>query len=111
MDEGSIVISGEDEAVRNGKELILQLKSMRESGRKIDTQTIRYAMEIVLKGEVELLSSMKKEIIVVSNDGKPIQPKTLGQMRYINAIKKHDIVFGIAPAGTGKTFFINCHGD
>lgn len=104
LEEKSIVILGETDKIKNGKELIAQLKAMWEAGQSLDSRTLNYAMEVVQRGEGGKLSSLSREVIVVSNSAKPVQPKTLGQLRYVSAIENNDIVFGIGPAGTGKTF-------
>jgi len=103
-----ISIMGSREDVELTKELFKQLESLSRAGQNIDTTTINYVMtelrEKQIRGEEESLADILSEPILISYRGKPIKPKTLGQHRYVEAIRKHDLVFGIGPAGTGKTY-------
>ena len=73
------------------------------NGKSLDKQSISYSLSLLLEGREEQLKELE-DIIVVTKKGKPIQPKTLGQKRYLELIKSNDITFGIGPAGTGKTY-------
>ncbi|NLO90083.1 MAG: PhoH family protein [Clostridia bacterium] len=103
-----ISIMGSREDVELTKELFKQLESLSGAGQNIDTAVINYVMtelrEKQIGGEEDSLANILSEHILISYRGKPIKPKTLGQHRYVEAIKKHDLVFGIGPAGTGKTY-------
>jgi len=103
-----ITIAGPREDVEFTKELFQQLEVLSRAGQNIDTATINYVMrelrEKQIKGDEESLADILSEPIFISYRGKPIKPKTLGQYRYVEAIRKHDLVFGIGPAGTGKTY-------
>jgi len=70
----------------------------------LDEQTIRYFILSYTNGEKEALSSLADECIFVSAKGKPIHPKTIGQRKYVRSIQTNTVVFGIGPAGTGKTY-------
>ncbi|MDI3311124.1 MAG: PhoH family protein, partial [Thermoanaerobacterium sp.] len=70
----------------------------------ITAQNVLYAMRLVNMGEEEKLKSILSDIVCITSRGKQIRCKTYGQKRYVNAIRNNEIVFGIGPAGTGKTY-------
>ncbi len=99
-----ITIFGDSEAVGKVKELLQQLLDVIERGNMITIQDVRYATQMV-KGEEKLqLKKLFHDVILVTNRGKEIKPKTQGQKTYVDAIRRDGIVFGIGPAGTGKTY-------
>lgn len=71
---------------------------------KLDEQTVAYHIEMAKKGKNESLRLLLDEVLCITASGKPLKAKTLGQKLYVDTIKKRDIVFGIGPAGTGKTY-------
>lgn len=81
-------------------ELIAAIKA----GDNIDVQKINYIISLTLDGKSYKETALSNGIICFTHKGKPIKPKTLGQANYAKAIKKNDIVFGVGPAGTGKTY-------
>ena len=103
-----VVISGSLEDVHLTKALFEQLMALSRSGQVIDINTINYTLNILqeklLEGESGVLADILSEPVFTTPRGKQIKPKTIGQSRYIQAIVKHDLVFGIGPAGTGKTY-------
>ena len=76
------------------------------AGRKetITEQNVRYIINLVKAGNEEHINDIARDVLCVTAKGKPIKPKTLGQKRYVDAIKKNTITLGIGPAGTGKTY-------
>ncbi len=104
MGDNSLVLYGEQGDIDLGERLINNLIDIINIQKKLDQQDLRYAIQSVLKGEDHRLKELLNEVICISAKGKSIKPKTLGQKRYIDAIKGNDIVFGIGPAGTGKTY-------
>jgi phosphate starvation-inducible protein PhoH and related proteins len=102
--DGHIKIYGEKEAVDLGESLIYSLKDIIKIQNKLDKQDLKYAIDLVLKGEGDKIKELLNQIICITARGKSIKPKTLGQKRYVDAISQNDIVFGIGPAGTGKTY-------
>lgn len=72
--------------------------------KKLSKNDIIYAINLVKSGNTEKLSVLLNETIVYTSMGKPIRAKTLGQKIYLDSIKENDVVFGIGPAGTGKTY-------
>ncbi|WP_433743218.1 PhoH family protein [Falsibacillus pallidus] len=100
----AIYVSGEEESVSLVNELIQELLFIIRKGINISGRDVLYAIELGKKGRLESFSDLYEEEITKNAKGKPIRVKTLGQRQYISAIKKKDLVFGIGPAGTGKTY-------
>ena len=101
--EGNIVLIGQQKNVEEALKLMEELYQTVSNGKSLDKQSISYSLSLLLEGKEEQLKELE-DIIVVTKKGKPIQPKTLGQKRYLELIKSNDITFGIGPAGTGKTY-------
>lgn len=102
--DGSLKISGVEENVEKAEQTLNILLRILERGEVIDEQKILYAITMVQENggfDVKLLGN---DVIAVSSKGAPIKTKTLGQKKYVDAIDENTIVFGIGPAGTGKTY-------
>jgi len=99
-----LIIKGDSDDVYLIKKLIEELVSIFHSGHVVRIPEIRYSLKMIAQNKDINIVSIFQEAIYVSDRGKPIRPKTLGQRKYIEAIQKYDIVFGIGPAGTGKTY-------
>nr|WP_084053268.1 PhoH family protein [Desulfonispora thiosulfatigenes] len=105
-----IVISGDNEEVLKAQKVFNHLIELISSGKSISVIDVNYALNILneikkeVKEEEDKPSKYLTEPLLFSAKGKQISPKTLGQFKYIEDIKKKDIVFGIGPAGTGKTY-------
>lgn len=101
-----LTISGPREAVEVVQDLFEQLLALAKTGTPISVGTINYALNLLgrERNQKEKLADVLSEAIYVTPRGKAIKPKTLGQRKYIEAIKNFDFVFGIGPAGTGKTY-------
>lgn len=98
-------ISGEDENVQLSISVIEGLISLIEKGEAITEQNINYVIGLVDDGDVSKIEELKAaECIAVTTKGRPVKPKTLGQQKYVNAIKNNTITIGVGPAGTGKTY-------
>ncbi|MGL4344693.1 MAG: PhoH family protein [Cellulosilyticaceae bacterium] len=102
--EESLKIMGEQEAVSLVVKVLTELVGFIKRGDTIDTQIIHYTMDLVKSKREEALKEMNNDLVTVTYAGKPIKVKTVGQKEYIDAIKKNMIVFGVGPAGTGKTY-------
>ncbi len=102
--ENKIEIYGEKKWVEIGERLICNLIEIIKTNKKIDKQDIRHAIQLLLEGNGNYAKELLNKVVCVTASGKSIKAKTLGQKRYLDAIKKNDIVFGIGPAGTGKTY-------
>ncbi|KYH31010.1 PhoH-like protein [Moorella mulderi DSM 14980] len=103
-----LTLSGTRQEVEELERLFRQLIKLARSGTTINTATINYTWNLVrrqddMAGKTDLAQALG-EVLYVTPRGKQIRPKTLGQLRYVQAMRRYDIVFGIGPAGTGKTY-------
>ena len=101
---GSVMITGEEENVSKASRGLRQLTALSDHGNEIEEQSVDYAIEMGKEDQEEKLREMDADCICHTISGKPIKPKTLGQKAYVDAIRKNMIVFGLGPAGTGKTY-------
>lgn len=99
-----LVIRGESDAVAMAQRTLEYLRRLCADGETISEQTVRHAVDLVRDGEDLANSTYSKDVISVTNRGKPIKAKTLGQSRYVDLIREKTVVLGLGPAGTGKTF-------
>ena len=99
-----IKVSGDAEKVMTCTRCIEGLLKMVESGEELSAQNIRYMMSLVEEGREQEAETLGKDVICITAKGKPLKPKTLGQQKYVEAIRKNTITMGIGPAGTGKTY-------
>lgn len=102
--EAEIVIEGPEREVRSLEQLFETLLHLIRSGLQLGERDVRYALELAREMKADQLLTLFKGEIMTTFRGKPIVPKTLGQRHYVTTIRKKDIVFGIGPAGTGKTY-------
>lgn len=100
----TIHLVGEDAAREQVTELLLALLQVIRKGINIDTRDVATAVEMTNKGTIEYFAELYDVEIARTTKGKPIRAKTMGQRAYIQAIRHNDLVFGIGPAGTGKTY-------
>ena len=101
---GSIIITGEEENAGKASRVLRQLTALSDRGNDIEEQSVDYAIEMGREDQEDRLMEMDADCIFHTINGKPIKPKTLGQKSYVDAIRKNMIVFGLGPAGTGKTY-------
>ncbi|WP_279034860.1 PhoH family protein [Lactobacillus intestinalis] len=99
-----IVISGDEDGVKKVVQVLKALDSVVNTGVNVGAPDVVSAMKMVDKGTVEYFADLYKKVLIQDAKGKPIRVKNMGQKRYVDAINKQDVVFGIGPAGTGKTF-------
>ena len=99
-----IIISGIEEAVVPAEQLLNELLFLYRQGLPITTHDVRYRMKMIIEGRQASLHRMFAETILVTNRGRQIKAKTLGQWNYLETIRKNTITIGIGPAGTGKTY-------
>lgn len=99
-----IKVGGEPEQVSIAMGVIRNLLAMANRGETIGEQEVRYVLSQIEAGNEEQLEELGKDVICISTRGVPIKAKTLGQKQYLQSIKENSIVFGIGPAGTGKTY-------
>lgn len=100
----SIKIMGDAANVERARSVLSQLTELSRRGNTIQEQNVDYTLALVMEDNEENVLEIDKDIICHTLQGKPIKPKTLGQKKYVDAIRKQMIVFGLGPAGTGKTY-------
>lgn len=101
---GDVVIAGEEANVKKAASVLNQLTILSTRGNEIEEQSVDYAITMGMEEQEELLTEIDTDCICHTINGKPIKPKTLGQKQYVDAIRNNMIVFGLGPAGTGKTY-------
>ncbi len=99
-----IVVRGDGEGVEMATRVLEYLKHMSGAGETISESSIEYVIALVKDNADEGAEQLSRDVICVTNKGKPIKAKTLGQKKYVESIKKNTVVLGLGPAGTGKTF-------
>lgn len=105
MKSDKICISSEDEdKAQMAERLINALSSLIENQNSLSKEDVYYSINLVKKSKENLLYDIQKDVVAITSEGKTIRPKTVGQKRYIDMIRKSGITFGIGPAGTGKTY-------
>lgn len=101
----ALLVEGENKSdVERAARVIKYLSRMVDTGGTLSEQSVDYVIAMVTDGAEEELGSLENDVICVTTRGKPIKPRTVGQKKYVEAIKKNTIVLGVGPAGTGKTF-------
>ena len=99
-----IGIEGEEENAALCRVVLEKLLSMQRKGEPINRSRIRYAVDLAREGNADLISEIMGDVVALTARGKQIKCKTLGQKKYVQALKEHELVFGVGPAGTGKTY-------
>lgn len=102
--EAEIVIQGVSKEVDTLQQLFEVLLELIRNHYTLSERDIAYALELAKQMKADELLELFKGVITTTHKGKPIRVKTIGQRQYVSTIKKKDIVFGIGPAGTGKTY-------
>jgi phosphate starvation-inducible PhoH-like protein len=102
--EGWIKLEGEAGALERAKQLFLLLESSMKGGAIVRNREFAHALNVVKLEGVATLRALMTDRIVTSDKKGPVTAKTPGQKRYVEAIRQHDVTFGIGPAGTGKTY-------
>lgn len=99
-----IKIAGEEAGVAAAEKTLMAMVHLHEAGLPLDEQAVRYCISLTGDGNNEKVNQLTSDFIIITEKGRPIRPKTLGQKAYIEAIAKNSITFGVGPAGTGKTY-------
>ena len=97
-------VKGQPQEVEKVLYLIQQLQNILRKGHQFTPSEIQYAVNLVKQGEGDKLADIFSDSVLITSRGKQIKPKTVGQRKYISALRQNDIVFSIGPAGTGKTY-------
>lgn len=99
-----VVISGEEEGVLKAKTVVNALINLAKSGQIIEEQNVNYIVSETNDNNATQLNDINDDFICLTMNGRALRPKTLGQKKYVDSIRKNTIVFGVGPAGTGKTY-------
>ncbi len=102
--DDQIKIIGSEGACKGAAEVLHSLCELAKRGNEITEQNVNYALALCLEDKGDALVEIDRDLICHTVNGKPVKPKTLGQKEYVDAIRKKMIVFGMGPAGTGKTY-------
>jgi len=103
-----LIISGADENVHIAREVLKNLLILVENGERIDGGRVVYCIELAREGRASDITKLSSDTVGVTFRGKPVKCKTVGQKAYVDAIKRNTVVFGVGPAGTGKTYLAVC---
>lgn len=99
-----IKIEGDEASAELAATVADKLLMMLRRGEAIDRSRIRYAIDLAKEGNAELITELLDDVVAFTNKGRRIKCKTFGQKKYVSALKQHTVVFGVGPAGTGKTY-------
>lgn len=103
-DAGGVRIEGEPDAAKLTAAVVEKMLEMQRRGERINRGRLRYAIDLAKEGNVDLIEQIMGDVIAITSRGRQVKCKTLGQKRYVQALKQNELVFGIGPAGTGKTY-------
>ncbi len=99
-----LVIVGEKLGAEVAENTLLKLQNIIESGESIDKSKLVYCIELAKEANFDDIATLMSGVVAITSHGKPVKCKTLGQKKYVDAINKDTVVFGVGPAGTGKTY-------
>ena len=102
--ENELKLIGTEVSVNRAKAVLNELAALARRGNEITEQSVDYALALSMEDQVSKMEELDSDIICRTINGKPVKPKTMGQKKYIDSIRKRMITFGIGPAGTGKTY-------
>lgn len=100
--DGAILVTGDDAGLC--RELLSRLIELIEKGYEVNRTKVAGSIELIKSGHGEEILNLSRDTVCLTTRGKQIKCKTLGQRKYVKAIRKHTVTFGVGPAGTGKTF-------
>ena len=103
--DDQLILKGDsDDALDMAEGLLSELSSILENGEKLDKQKVLYVISLSREGVSYRESKVNRDVICFTHNGRPLKPKTIGQKAYVDSMRSKDVVFGICPAGTGKTY-------
>lgn len=108
VDGVKIRLEGEAKEVGVGAQVLSELVKIAGTGEEIDKGRMAYCIELAKEGRSEEIATLGGGVVAITARGKQIKCKTVGQQAYVDAIKKNTVVFGVGPAGTGKTYLAVC---
>ena len=108
VDGMKICVEGEEKQTQTAVQVLSALLKIAGAGEGIDESRMAYCIELAKDGRVDEIAGILDGVVAVTAKGKQIKCKTVGQKEYVDAIKKNTVVFGVGPAGTGKTYLAVC---
>ena len=99
-----VKLIGKERDVKKAQDVIYSLLELSKRGNPITEQNVNYALALSMEEKAHDIVALDKDVICHTIQGKAVKPKTLGQKRYVDEINRKMIVFGVGPAGTGKTY-------
>lgn len=104
IQDNAITVQGLPSNVEMTKRLLNEVKYIIQKQNRLQEQDLNYAIDFIKSGQEGSLKELLDDVVCITASGKSIKPKTFGQKRYVDSLRRHDVVFGIGPAGTGKTY-------
>ncbi len=108
VDGVTIAVSGEEEKVMQAADVLENLLALVSQGETLDKDRVCYCVELAREGKASDITKLSSGTVAITFRGKPVKCKTVGQKNYVESIKRNPVVFGIGPAGTGKTYLAVC---
>lgn len=108
VDDGFIKLSGGKEKVLFAESVVKTLSEVVKANEPLDKSRILYCIEMARSGDISGIEKTFSGVVAITSKGKQIKPKTVGQKKYVDAIGKNTVIFGVGPAGTGKTYLAVC---
>lgn len=108
IDGVNVVVSGVEDRVIQAASVLENLFVLADGSESLDKGRVAYCIELAKEGKASDITKLSSGVVAITSRGKPIKCKTVGQKRYVDSIRQNSIVFGIGPAGTGKTYLAVC---
>jgi len=102
--DSELRVEGEAEHVDLVCKAVQALLTLSSRGENIGEQTVRYVIGLARSGQEDKVSELTQDVICITAKGRPVKAKTIGQQKYVDAIKNNTVTIGVGPAGTGKTY-------
>ncbi len=97
-------ISGDEDNVRLASQAVVKLMELLNRGEAVDDARVRYAVTLARSGDLDKLDTIAQDVVALTHRGRPVKCKTLGQLNYVEAVRRHELTIAVGPAGTGKTY-------
>lgn len=108
VDETQIIVFGDEDKVNQAEDVFKSLLDLAENGEILDKGRVIYCVELAKEGKARDITKLSSGTVAITNRGKQIKCKTVGQKKYVESIRKNTVTFGVGPAGTGKTYLAVC---
>ena len=108
VDGVNVIVSGVEDRVIQAASVLENLFILADNGESLDKGRVAYCIELAKEGKASDITKLSSGVVAITSRGKPIKCKTVGQKRYVDSIRQNSVVFGIGPAGTGKTYLAVC---